>query len=164
MNLTIIAAISENGIIGTNGQIPWRIPEDMKRFRQLTIPHPVIMGRKTYESIDTKFRPLSERKNIVLSRSWQGEEGIYMARTMQEALDLASGNQAFVAGGGDIYNMFLSIADSMEITRVHQHYQGDTNFPTIDWDEWELENDSGVAKSKTGIDYSFLSYSRKKSS
>ncbi|MEK6819935.1 MAG: dihydrofolate reductase, partial [Nanoarchaeota archaeon] len=83
MKITLIAAVSENNIIGINGRLPWDIPEDRKRFRELTLEHPVIMGRKTYDSIPKEFRPLPKRKNIVMSNSLNPTEGIYLARNIE---------------------------------------------------------------------------------
>ena len=87
-NLILIAAVAENNVIGRNGEIPWNISEDMKHFKELTMGHPVIMGRKTYKSIPKRFRPLPQRKNIVLSKTLSPENGIYIARTIEEALEL----------------------------------------------------------------------------
>ena len=156
MDLTIIAAISENNVIGNKGKIPWRIEEDMKRFKYLTIGHPVIMGRKTYESIPRKFRPLPERKNIVLSRDYQSDEKIYVARDINEALKLTDRKDSFVIGGEIIYELFLPFANKMELTRVHDNFEGDVFFPEVNWKEWKLMNE------EKHLQYSFLSYSRTK--
>ena len=99
MKITLIAAISENNVIGVEGKVPWHIPEDMKRFRELTLEHPAIMGRKTYESIPDRFRPLPKRKNIVMSKSLNPKEGIYIARNVDEALVLAEEKDSYVIGG-----------------------------------------------------------------
>src|SRR3989344_646152 len=107
MDLTLIVAISNNNVIGNNGKIPWRISEDLKRFRELTINHPVIMGRKTYDSFPEKFKPLPRRKNIILSKSLDEKENIYVARTIEDALELTEGQDPYVIGGKDIYQLFL---------------------------------------------------------
>ncbi|HLC86348.1 MAG TPA: dihydrofolate reductase [Candidatus Nanoarchaeia archaeon] len=160
MSLTILAAISENGVIGIENRIPWRIREDMQRFKELTLNHSVIMGRVTYDSLPERFRPLPQRKNIVLSLSMPQSEGIYVARNIEEALDLAEQN-AYVIGGRKIYELFLPHSDRMEITRVHQNFSGDAFFPYVDWNEWILTNRKD-GTSEDGIPYSFLSYSREK--
>ncbi len=164
-DLTIIVAVSNNGVIGIGDKIPWQIPEnmvpeDMAHFRDLTMGHPVIMGRKTYESIPQKFRPLSGRKNIVLSKGFQSNEGIYIARTIDEALKLTDGKDAFVMGGREIYSQFLHLANRMEMTHVHEDYEGDVLFPVNDMNDWKLLNQEQNL-SKKGILYSFESYKRK---
>ena len=159
MNLTIIAALSENSVIGIENRIPWRIREDMRRFKDLTTEHPVIMGRKTYESIPSKFRPLPERKNIVLSNSLESSDRIYIARDIQEALRLAEDKDTYVIGGRSIYELFLPIVNRMELTRVHRHFEGDVTFPEVDWSDWRLvKEERGTSEEK--IPYSFLTYLR----
>jgi dihydrofolate reductase len=162
MNLVLIAAISDNRVIGKDGELPWRVPEDMKRFRELTSGNSVVMGRKTYESIDEKFRPLPNRKNIVLSQSVDDLEGAYIARTAEEALELSNNSDTYVIGGEQVYDLFLPLADKLEITRIHRKYEGDVFFPEVNWGEWNLvggEKDL-ISKNKD-IPYSFLSYVRK---
>ena len=160
MKLTLIAAISENKVIGFKNKVPWDIPEDMKRFRELTINHPVIMGRKTYDSLPDKFRPLPDRKNIVLSTSLEPQEKIYIAGNMEEALKLTKGKDSSVIGGERVYQLFLPLIDQLEITRVYRDFEGDAFFPEINWDEWKLsEREEGVSKKQ--IHYSFLTYLRK---
>ncbi len=141
MALAIIAAISDNNVIGMEGKIPWNIPEDMKRFRDLTLNHPVIMGRKTFENILNKFgKPLPERKNIVLSTALKSQEGIHIARTIDEALRLTGKENSYVIGGAQIYKLFLPEADKLEITRIHGYFAGDAFFPQVNWNEWQLVN------------------------
>jgi dihydrofolate reductase len=160
MDLTIIAAISENNIIGVNGKLPWRIKEDMKRFKELTTNHSVIMGRKTYLSIPEKFRPLPDRKNIILSTTLEPQEGIYIARTIEEAIELAEGVSAFVAGGEKVYESFLPQSTKMELTRVHGIYEGDAHFPNVNWSDWILLSKMDCS-TENEIPYSFLTYRRR---
>ncbi|MEK6827161.1 MAG: dihydrofolate reductase [Nanoarchaeota archaeon] len=156
MNLTIIAAISENNVIGNQNNIPWEIPEDIKRFRNLTLNHPVIVGRKTFESIIKKLgKPLSKRKNIVLTNSLNEFQGIYTARTIKEALELTEDKDSYVIGGRQVYELFLPLVNCLEITRVHKNVEGDTFFPEVNWEGWDLINEHKKA------DYSFLTYLRK---
>ena len=161
MKITLIAAISENNVIGKNGKIPWNIPEDLGRFKKLTLEHPIIMGRKTYESLPEKSRPLPKRKNIVMSNSLSPTEGIYVAKNLEEALKLAENKDAYVIGGEEIYRLFLPVADKLEITRVHKKYEGDSFFPQeIEWSEWGLLNEKNGTSKNEKVSYSFLTYSR----
>ena len=171
MSLIIIAAISENNVIGKDGKVPWRITKedkakyrgDIDRFRDLTIDHPVIMGRKTYESIPPRYRPLPRRLNIVLSRSKDFlDEGVADVRSVEEALKICDdyfiggiNEGSYVIGGAEIYNIFLPLASRMEITRIHRHFEGDAFFPEVNWDEWQKKGE----EPREG--YSFLTYVRK---
>ena len=157
MDLTIIAAVSENNVIGIGGRIPWKISEDMDHFKDLTMGHPVIMGRKTYESIPKKFRPLKGRKNIVLSSGLGPSDWIYVVRTIEEALQLTSYEDSYVMGGERVYRDFLPLANRMELTRIHEIYNGDAFFPKVDSNDWELVDDSRNITG-LGLEYSFLSY------
>jgi len=160
MDLTIIAALSENNVIGIDNKIPWRIKEDMARFKELTINHPVIMGRKTYESIPEKYRPLPDRKNIVLSKRIDSENGIYLANNLREAIQFINREPSYVMGGREIYDLFLPLVDKMKLTRIHKDFKGDTFFPKINWENWELINKE--EKFDKEIPFSFLTYQRKK--
>jgi len=113
MNLTIIAAISKNNVIGKYGEIPWYIPEDIKRFKDITFNHPVIMGRKTYESLSEKFKPLPGRKNIVLSNTLNEQSGIYLARNIEQAIGFTDNKDSFIIGGGEIYKKFLPFSNTL---------------------------------------------------
>ncbi len=160
MDLTIIAAVSENNVVGINGKIPWRIKEDIIRFKELTLNHPVIMGRKTYESIPGKFRPLPRRKNVVLSRNFKTDEKIYVVGSIKEALEFVKQENSYVIGGEQIYKAFLPYANKMELTRVFEIYEGDSFFPHVNWDEWKGV-DRSHNREENGIKYAFLSYVRK---
>jgi dihydrofolate reductase len=159
MNLTIIASVSENNVIGNRGKIPWHISEDLKRFKKLTMGHPVIMGRRTYESLPEKSRPLPGRKNIVLSESIKKDIKIYLAKSVREALEFAKDQDPYIIGGEKIYELFLPIVGKMEITRVHKEFEGDSFFPDVDWDDWELIRERRMPSQN--IPYSFQTYSRK---
>lgn len=159
MELAIIVAISENNVIGNQREIPWYIPEDFKRFKQLTLGHPVIMGRKTYESILERLgHPLEKRTNIVLSRHNQKLPGIVAADSIEDAIRKASeyDSIAYVIGGQQVYERLLPLTNRIELTRVHRKIDGDVYFPPTNWDQWEeifTENHGG---------YSFHTYKRKR--
>ena len=140
--LHIIAAVAENNIIGSSNRLIWHISEDMKHFRELTSGHPVIMGRKTYESIG---KPLPNRFNIILSRDPRFQApGCACVASLKEAIAVASENDEnyFVIGGGDVYRQALPEADTIYLTKIHRKYEGDTFFPEIsdDWREIEIAN------------------------
>ncbi len=162
--ICIIAALAEkNRVIGKDGEIPWYIPEDMRHFRDLTKPHPVIMGRKTFKSVYDKLgKPLPDRVNIVISRqdSLSDYQGITLAHSIEEALIVGQAldsESVFVAGGGEIYEQTMDLADRLYLTLVEGNFQGDTFFP--DYSEFknmvsELPGESG------GIKYKFLELTR----
>ena len=167
MEIKIIAAVSENNVMGIKGKIPWRIPEDLKRFKKLTTPHPIIMGRVTYESISKKYRPLPGRLNVVLTRdSTFNADGIYVVRSLQEALDSLHEQKPFMAGidystificgGQQVYEAAMPYADSLEITFIHQQIRGAEMrfFPEIRSSEWKEQK----REDKAG--HSFVTYVR----
>jgi len=128
--ISIIAAIASNRVIGRNGGLPWHLPADLRRFREITAGHAVIMGRKTFESIG---RPLPDRVNIVISRqSGYGADGIVVAGSLQAAIALAAGeDEVFICGGGEIYQKALSLADRIYLTVLDQPFDGTVFFPEI---------------------------------
>jgi len=139
MAVSIIVAVAENWIIGREGKLPWRLSDDMKRFKELTTGHAVVMGRKTYESIG---RPLPNRKNVVITRQigWKAE-GCLIAHSLEEALEFAKKESAeeeiFVIGGAEIYKLALIHADTIYLTMVKAVVEGDTSFPALNPSEWE---------------------------
>lgn len=137
MRTVIVAAVGRNGVIGADGRLPWKIPEDMARFKRLTTGHALVMGRETFESIG---RPLPGRVNIVLTRrpGWS-QEGTETAGSLDDALAKVSslGVDAFVAGGAAVYRLALPLADRLEITEVDAEPEGDTWFPAVDWSRWQ---------------------------
>ena len=139
--ITIIAGIAKNNVIGNKGELPWHISEDLKRFKQLTLRKPVIMGRVTYESI-LKFLggPLPDRKNIVVTSNpnFKAEQGVIVANSINEAIEKAKefGDNIFVIGGEKIYEQTLPLADKLEITKIWKDYDGDVFFPEINENEW----------------------------
>ena len=156
MEKIIIAAVAENGAIGKDGDIPWHIPEDLEHFKQKTTGHPVIMGRKTYESLPENFRPLPDRTNIVLTRSDMDEEGIRVVRSLEEAYSIAEelDDKPFIIGGASVYKQALSEADKMILTEVKKEVDGDTFFPEFDREEWNEE------RREEHEDFDFVTYTR----
>lgn len=141
MNISIIVAAAENGAIGKDNQLLWRLPDDLKRFKQLTLGHPMIMGRKTFESIG---KPLPGRTSIVITRSTDfAFEGVIVVHSLEEALKKAEeidGEEACIVGGGEIYRLSQTIATHIYLTKVHTQIGGDTFFEILepgDWSETE---------------------------
>ena len=132
--ISIIVAIAENGVIGDKNALLWNIKEDMRRFRTTTMGHPVVMGRKTFESIG---RPLPKRTNVVITRGDSEFEGCIVAHSIEEAVKMFSPDEeVFIIGGAQIYKQALPLADKLYLTVVHRNYEGDTSFPEIDYSEW----------------------------
>lgn len=134
--VSIIVAVAKNGVIGDKNSLLWHISEDLRFFKQTTSGHPVIMGRKTYESLG---RPLPNRTNVVISRTATAIEGCTVARSLEEAVAMfPHDEEIFIIGGAQIYALALDIADRIYITRVEHEYEGDTSFPTWDESQWHL--------------------------
>lgn len=132
---SIIAAVARRGVIGGNNSLLWHISEDLKRFKAITTGHPVVMGRKTWESLG---RPLPNRVNVVVTRNRDfAPEGCEVAGSLEEALALfGPGEEVFVIGGGQIYAEAMALADRLYITWVEADYEGDTYFPEVSGSEW----------------------------
>jgi dihydrofolate reductase len=167
--IVIIAAVAENGVIGSKNDIPWRISEDFKRFKRLTLGHPCIMGRATFESLPPASRPLPGRENVVLTlnRDYQ-PLGVTVRHGFDEAIAYVRANgetQAYVTGGSSIYRLALEVADTLELTHVHRKVSGDVRFPEYDRDEWQLafsEDHEGVdALSQTPVRFTYATYRRR---
>lgn len=137
MKISLMAATDTNRLIGNDGELPWHIPEDLKRFRERTLHKPLIMGRKTYESIGT---PLDQRKNIVLTKQDQYQaEGCHIVHSEQEALEVAGvSGEIMVIGGESIFRAFLPRSDRLYLTIIHETFSGDTYFPELKPDSWSL--------------------------
>lgn len=135
MLVSIVVAMDENGVIGRNNALPWHLPDDLKRFKALTLGKPMLMGRKTFESIG---KPLPGRRNIVLTRSpaWQ-HDGVDTVHSLEEALALAGeADEMAVIGGEEIFKLALPVASRIYLTRVHARVDGDTVFPAFDRSQW----------------------------
>lgn len=136
--IVIIAAVAKNRVIGRDNQLLWHIPEDMAHFKALTAGHTVVMGRKTWESLPPRFRPLPGRRNIVISRQVDyPATGAELAESLEAALALAAGNTAFIIGGGEIYRQAMHVADRLELTEVDQAPAGDAWFPEFSLHDWQ---------------------------
>lgn len=134
--ISIIAAVAENGVIGDKNQLLWHISEDLKHFKAVTSGHPVIMGRKTYESLG---RPLPNRTNVIITRQEIGIEGCRVVHSLEEALALfPADEELFIIGGAEIYALALPLAERFYLTRVRHTYAGDTRFPEWNPAEWRL--------------------------
>ena len=146
MIISIIAAVSDNNVIGKNNKLPWHLPEDLKRFKEVTSGHTVIMGRKTYESIG---RPLPNRVNIVITRNKDFKpKGVKVVHSIEEALSLASEageTETFIIGGAEIYKQALPLANKIYLTRINKNYKGDAYFPELgkEWKETECVKKEG---------------------
>lgn len=140
----IVVAVSENGVIGKDGDIPWHFPEDMKHFKNTTMGNPVVMGSNTYRSLPEDYTPLPGRENIVLTRSGIEDESVDEANSLEEAWEIADkySDKVFIIGGASIYEQTLEDADRMILTRIHEEYDGDTFFPDWNQKNWkEVERD-----------------------
>ena len=159
--IAIIAAVARNGVIGSGNRLPWYLPEDLKRFRRLTLGHAVIMGRRTFESIG---EPLAGRSNIVVTRSadWI-RPGCRAAHSLEAALAAVREPQdALVIGGAEIYALALPIARRLYMTEIERDFEGDAFFPEFDRSRWcEVSRERQASGGPEGFDYAFVEYERK---
>lgn len=158
--ITLIAAASENNALGKDNQLIWHISEDLKRFKNLTQGHAIIMGRKTFESMP---KALPRRKNIILTRNKNYKAiDAWVANSLEEALELTGeDSQPFVIGGGEIYQLFIKRASKIELTRVHHSFEADAFFPEIDTREWKLIfEEKKLSTIEQPYKYSYLTYKR----
>ncbi|WP_410871944.1 dihydrofolate reductase [Nocardia sp. A7] len=155
----LIWAQANDGVIGVDNTIPWRLPEDMANFRDTTMGHPVIMGRRTWDSLPANFRPLSGRRNIVVTRQtdWS-TEGAERAASVPDALAMTGETDTWVAGGGEIYRAALPLATTLLVTEVDTTVVGDAFAPVIG-PEWHAD-DAPWLTSKTGLRYRIRRYAR----
>lgn len=165
MRVSLIAAVGERSVIGTDGGLPWRLPADMKHFRRTTMGKPVVLGRTTYESIG---KPLKGRTNIVVTRDPDYRaEGCVVVHDIESALRAAQttgADEVMVAGGASLYRALLPRADRLYLTRVRADVKGDTFFPDIDFAQWtQIERTDRAATEKNPIDMSFITFDRKSS-
>lgn len=166
MNLSLIVAVSENGVIGNAGDLPWRLSADLKRFKNITMGNVMLMGRKTWESIG---RPLPGRTSVVISRQADystGFEETPVAVNVDDALELArqiggDDSEVFIIGGATIYEMLFPHVDRLLLTHVHAEVEGDIMLPTIHWDDWQLvAEETHPADEKNEFEHTFKIFDR----
>ena len=167
MQLSIMVAAASNGVIGRNNSLPWHLPGDLQYFKRVTMGKPVVMGRKTFESIG---RPLPGRTNVVVSRDpHYAAEGVKVVASLDAALELAADiatingvDELVVIGGEQIYREALPMAQRLYLTEVHADVQGDAVLPPIRWDEWrEISRERHAANGSNPYDYSFVVFERR---
>ncbi len=164
MTITMIAAAAENNALGKDNDLLWHLPDDFKRFKKLTTGHTIIMGRKTFESLP---KPLPNRTHVIITRDQKYKtdfEDCRVVHSLQAALESVKNEKlVFIIGGGEIYRLGEAFADSIELTRVHTHFEdADTFFPEIDGGIWELVNEVHHPKDERhGFAFTYLTYVRK---
>ncbi|MGE8204239.1 dihydrofolate reductase [Heyndrickxia sp. NPDC080065] len=160
--ISFLWAQDEKGVIGKNNQLPWHLPEDLKYFRRTTMGHPIVMGRKTYESIG---KPLPGRQNIILTRDENFHaEGCLIFQTKYQLLNWIEKNddEVFVTGGSEIFGLFMDEVNRLYVTKINEDIGGDTYFPIIDWSEWvQVSCEKGIKNEENPYDYEFQVYHRK---
>jgi len=159
--ISLIAAVAQNRALGKDGQLLWHLPEDMRYFRETTRGKPVIMGRKTWESLPDVFRPLPGRRNIVISRNPAYDApGATLAGSLEEAVRLAQDDaEVFVIGGAEIYRQALPLAQRLYLTEVARDFDADAFFPEFSASDW-TEISRSAAKNGAGLDFTFAVYQR----
>ena len=164
--LALIVAAAENGVIGRNNGLPWQLPQDLRYFKRITMGKPIVMGRKTFESIG---RALPGRSNIVISRNAEfSASGVQVVASLDEAVVLADkiahidgAAEVVVIGGAEIYQLAMPLADRLYITEVHADIEGDAMLPSIHWPDWqEVRRERHAASAGNPFDYSFVVYER----
>lgn len=158
-HLTIVVAIDRQRGIGANNALPWHLPEDLAHFKQTTSGHPIIMGRKTFDSIG---RPLPNRRNIVITRNpdWK-HDGVDAVPSLDAALALAGDTEAFIIGGAQIFIEALPRVDKLIVTEIDKTFDCDTFFPQIDTSRWQEVARERHQSAKTGLPYAFVTYRRR---
>ncbi len=160
--ISIIVAIAQNNAIGKNNDLLWHLSGDLKRFKELTSGHTIVMGKRTFESLP--IRPLPNRKSIVIT-DIPGEviPGCVMAYSIDDAISKCDeSDENFIIGGGSVYNQFMPIADKLYLTLVHKDFDADTFYPPINYDEWQsIEKQENIYDEKSGLSYSYIIYKRK---
>jgi dihydrofolate reductase len=158
LRLYLIAAVAKNGVIGAHGKLPWHLPEDLAHFKKLTLGHPILMGRRTWESLG---KPLPGRENIVISRKLGfGAPGASVASSLEAAIALCAGEPvAFVIGGAELYAAALPLADGLVLTEIQRDYEGDTRFPEWDRKSWRATQKE-ARTAADGMRFDFILYER----
>ena len=166
MGVALIVAVAENGVIGKDNDLIWHLPKDMRFFKETTLGHHVIMGRKNFESIPHKYSPLPNRTNVIITRQDDYKaEGCLVVNSIEAALQIAKQNgdiEPFIIGGGQIYKLALeaNLVDKIYLTRIHHVYEGDTFFPKLE-NEWtEVERIDCRSDEKHAHDYCFFTFEK----
>jgi dihydrofolate reductase len=160
--VSIIVAMAENNVIGNKNRLIWQISADLRRFKAITMGHPVIMGRKTFESIG---KALPGRHNIIISRQkgYKAPDCITVTSLSQALKLFPDAGEIFIIGGGEIYRQALPLADKLYLTKVHASFEGDTVFPEVDGKEWQLIHEETISNDpRVSFAYSFLDFVRKR--
>ncbi|MEO8087542.1 MAG: dihydrofolate reductase [Bacteroidota bacterium] len=165
MILSIIVAVSENNVIGRNNDLPWHLPRDMKFFKDTTMGHCVVMGRKNFDSITEKYRPFAGRTNIIVTRQKDFQAtGTTTVHSIEAAIDFAKSKnetECFIIGGGQIFEQSLKYCDRVYLTRIHHSFEGDVHFPVLNPVEWkEVFRKEIPADEKNKYPFSFLTYEK----
>ncbi len=163
--ISIIVAVSENNVIGKDNKLIWRLPVDMKFFKDTTQGHCVIMGRKNYESIPEKFRPFSNRTNIVVTHQQNySAPGTIVVSSIEAAIKTAQQTndpEIFIIGGADIYKQTIKLTDKIYLTHIYHSFEGDAFFPELNMNEWkEIERRKGIVDDKNIYPHDFITYER----
>lgn len=166
MNISLISALANNRVIGKDNDLPWRLPDDMKYFMQTTSGHHVVMGRKNYDSLPEKFKPLPNRTNIVVTRQMNFKaHGCMVVHSIKQAIELAKSNhetELFIIGGAQIYKETLPLANYLYLTEIDAIILGDTHFPDFNKNDWtEISRKSHSADEKHRFAFDFVLYKRK---
>ena len=161
--ISFLVAMDKNRVMGIDNRLPWRLPADVKFFKEVTMGHPVVMGRKTYDSIG---KPLPGRENIILTRNVDYQpEGCKVIHTVEESIEYMKNknDEVFVIGGAQLFKELFPVADRLYITEIHHEFEGDTFFPEFEESEWTLSSsEKGIKDEKNPYDYFFHVYDRKR--
>jgi len=166
MTVSLIVAVSENGVIGKDNDLIWHLPKDMKFFKDTTMGHHVIMGRKNFESIPHKYSPLPNRTNVIITRQADYiAEGCVVVNSVEAAIEIAKQNrdtESFIIGGGQIYKLALeaNLVDKIYLTKIHHTFDGDTFFPELSSDWEEVNKTENKADEKHKYNYDFITLER----
>jgi dihydrofolate reductase len=157
-HLSLVVAMDANSGIGVDNKLPWHLPEDLAHFKRVTLGHPIIMGRKTFESIG---RPLPGRRNIVVTRNndWR-HEGVDVVHSLDEAVALVGADSASIIGGAQIFAEAMRVADRLIVTHIDKVYRCDTFFPAIDHASWTAVSNEPLHSPTAGVDYAIVTYDK----
>lgn len=161
--LSIIVAVAENNVIGKDNSLIWKLPNDLKRFKEITTGHTIIMGRKTFESLG---RVLPNRKHVILTRNMEFEsidENIEIVRGVEELQKyIDSPEECFVIGGAIVYELLMPFVNKIYLTKINEEFKGDAFFPDINYNEWnEISREKGIKDDKNNYDYEYITLIRK---